>query len=343
MRNVEAVNINKNLAIYAITHFLIDATTIAALFYCFREANFPILLVAYNLLAFGLQPLFGFVCDVLRKPVSAAVLGCLISGVSILLTSTPIIAICLAGIGNALYHVGGGTISLNLRPGKASMPGLFVAPGALGVLVGTLFGKNNQDIKLVLLVFLAAAIIMILKSKAPEINYKTPSNSSYCLFEIIMVLLLISVSIRSMIGLALDFPWKSNIYLLVMLTVSVFLGKAIGGVLSDRFGYTKVTVTGLAVSAFLISFGMNMPPLAISGVLLFNMTMPVTLIMVSNILPGKPGFAFGLTAFFLLIGAFPTFTPIRAILYNQWIILFIVLMSAIMLYWALSFIMTKTN
>ncbi|HEY9060400.1 MAG TPA: hypothetical protein VIO64_07855 [Pseudobacteroides sp.] len=92
---------------------------------------------------------------------------------------------------------------------------------------------------------------------------------------------------------------------------------------------------GLIVSAFLISFGMSMPLLAILGVLLFNMTMPVTLVVVSDILPGKPGFAFGLTAFSLLIGAFPTFTPMRSMLYNQWIILIIVLMAALMLYWAL--------
>ncbi|HEY9061483.1 MAG TPA: hypothetical protein VIO64_13395 [Pseudobacteroides sp.] len=225
MRNVEAANINKNLAIYAITHFFVDATTIAALFYCHKETNFPILIVTYNLLAFGLQPLLGLACDAFKKPAAAAALGCIISGLSVLLTDAPFIAICLAGIGNALFHVGGGMISLSLRPGKASVPGLFVAPGALGVLVGTLSGKNSHDIKLILLIFLAAAIIMILSSKAPEINYKIPSGINCRFFEVIMLLLLISISIRSMIGLALDFPWKSNLNLLCMLTLSVFLGK----------------------------------------------------------------------------------------------------------------------
>jgi hypothetical protein len=56
----------------------------------------------------------------------------------------PFAAVIFAGIGNALFYIGGGTISLSLIPRKATAPGIFVAPGALGVLVGTLLGKSGN-------------------------------------------------------------------------------------------------------------------------------------------------------------------------------------------------------
>jgi FSR family fosmidomycin resistance protein-like MFS transporter len=113
------------------------------------------------------------------------------------------------------------------------------------------------------------------------------------------------------------------------------LGKGLGGIISDRFGWARVTIFGLLLSALLISFGLDYPYLAIPGVLLFNMTMPVTLTAVSEMLPGRPGFSFGLTTLALIAGAFPAFTELKGALYNGWIVLVMVLASAFILYTAL--------
>ncbi|MBQ8563373.1 MAG: hypothetical protein IJ443_05755, partial [Firmicutes bacterium] len=56
-----------------------------------------------------------------------------------------------------------------------------------------------------------------------------------------------------------------------------------------------------------ILFGAESPLLSLAGILLFNMTMPVTLCALADLMPKNPGFAFGLTTLALLLGTAVTF------------------------------------
>ena len=47
------------------------------------------------------------------------------------------IACIIAGIGNALFHVGGGIDVLNISEKKASLSGIFVSTGAMGIFLGS--------------------------------------------------------------------------------------------------------------------------------------------------------------------------------------------------------------
>jgi len=53
--------------------------------------------------------------------------------------------------------------------------------------------------------------------------------------------------------------------------------------------------------------------MVIAGTFLFNLSMPVTLVCMAEMLPGKSGFAFGLTALALIAGALPAFLPLHAL------------------------------
>jgi FSR family fosmidomycin resistance protein-like MFS transporter len=131
-------------------------------------------------------------------------------------------------------------------------------------------------------------------------------------FETVIVLLLLSVAIRSLVGQSLVLPWKADPTLLFALTLAVVLGKALGGILADRYGWAAVAVSGLAASAPLLAFFAQVPALAITGTFLFNLSMPVTLACLAGMLPGKSGFAFGLTALALIIGALPALVLLQA-------------------------------
>ena len=98
-----------------------------------------------------------------------------------------------------------------------------------------------------------------------------------------------------MVGTLLVLPWKTDFNLLLMLTSAVVLGKAFGGILADKFGWIKIAIPALIISAPLLFLGPNYVALGILGAFLFNFTMPVTLTALANTLPGKSGFAFGLT------------------------------------------------
>jgi FSR family fosmidomycin resistance protein-like MFS transporter len=326
-----------NISVYAITHGLIDATCASLLFAIFflnmlEFQSFVYLLILYNVLAFALQSPFGLLIDKIKIPVHSAVIGTLLVAVSTLFINLPFVAVSIAGIGNALFHIGGGVISLNLIPKKATIPGIYVAPGALGLMIGTLIGKGGYFIAWPFISLLFLSAIFMWKIEKPKISYDTNLRGNFKWFEMAILLLLLAIAVRGMVGLILVFPWKSNLYLLVILTIAVVLGKALGGILGDKYGWMNVSVLGLIASGAILSFFANIPYIAIVGVFFFNLTMPITLTAIANMMPGRAGFAFGLTTLALVIGAFPTFTKLKPLMGNQLFILSTILISIIALY-----------
>jgi len=328
-----------NLSVYGVNHWLVDAACVGLVFSLIAGGNYSNSEIfgfafLYNSLAFGSQALFGLIVDRYQRPRQAALIGniliCL-AGLSFLIF--PLASIILAGLGNALFHVGGGTISLNLIPRRASAPGIFVAPGALGVLAGTLVGNHGQALILPLVFALIILSVLIFVVEKPSINYeKLKTRNSYIYWELILLLLFLSITIRSFIGLILIFPWKVKISWLVISVFFIFLGKGLGGILGDKFGWLRVGVGSLFLSAILLSLGTSTPVVGILGLFFFNFSMPITLVAISNLLPGRPAFAFGLTCLALVLGALPI-TWLDKQSYNYtWVILFIVLISAAALY-----------
>jgi FSR family fosmidomycin resistance protein-like MFS transporter len=115
------------------------------------------------------------------------------------------------------------------------------------------------------------------------------------------LLLIAVVFLRSYSGLSIHFEWAKEGVWGLMLVLAVVLGKAAGGFLLDRFGAITVSAVSLLLAAagFLVSSG---PVFGILSVLLFNMTMPVTLWALARAMPGFKGLSFGLLTFALFIG-----------------------------------------
>ncbi|HXF64915.1 MAG TPA: hypothetical protein VNK95_25030, partial [Caldilineaceae bacterium] len=96
-----------------------------------------LLVLLYNVLAFGAQPVAGLLADRWQRPRLAAIAGLCCNGAALLLAPWEArLAVLLAGLGSALFHVGGGGLALCVTPGRASGPGLFAAPGVLGLALG---------------------------------------------------------------------------------------------------------------------------------------------------------------------------------------------------------------
>ena len=326
-----------NITVYSVVHALVDATCVATLFAITAlgqddpQKLFQLIII-YDIIAFSTQPVFGLLVDKFKAPAQAAVLGILLVAASTLLMPVPVLAAVTAGIGNAIFHVGGGVVSLNLAPGKATLPGFYVAPGALGLTLGIIIGKSGNFVAWPFLVLLLASAVLIWLLPPSEFPAPRQLPGNLRWFEAVILLLLLSVVIRSLVGQSLVMPWKSDPLLLIVLTLAVVLGKALGGVLGDRFGWAAVAVTGLAISAPLLAFFAPIPVLAIAGIFFFNLSMPITLVCLVRILPGKAGFAFGLTTLALIVGAFPTFTPLRASTGQPIFVFVTILISAAALY-----------
>jgi FSR family fosmidomycin resistance protein-like MFS transporter len=337
------------LGTYAVTHAAVDAACAVLLWTAYEDGRLSAsaawsAFFLYNLLAFALQPLIGLAADSRRLGRGGAAAGALLTAVAPALALVPgaiWVAVVLAGLGNAVFHVGGGIVSLRAAPGRAGPVGVFVAPGAAGLAIGIFAGKAGAPVWpwVAALLVLAVAIALLpaprlgAGARGPE-HPPVPVSLAGAGLAVV-ALLLVVVGVRAFIGLTLVLPWKSDLTLLAVLTAGVVVGKAAGGLLADRLGWRRVAVTALVASLPLLVLGASSPAAGVAGVLLFNMTMPVTLAAVAAVLPrGNEGFAFGLTCLALFAGSVPSLMgwPVAS---ASWLLAALVLPASAALWFAL--------
>jgi FSR family fosmidomycin resistance protein-like MFS transporter len=122
-------------------------------------------------------------------------------------------------------------------------------------------------------------------------------------------LLMVSIAVRALVGGAATRGYDAGLWLAVGVPAVAVTGKALGGVLADRFGWLRTTVTALGVSCPFLAFVAPHPAVLLVGLLVFQLTMPVTLVAVVRTMRGHVATGFGLTCLALVAGALPTMGP----------------------------------
>ena len=302
----------KRTLVYSAIHFVVDFACAFLLFRCVYGAeNWILCLITYNAVAFAGQLPLGILLDYLGKNRLFAALGCLFIAIAGVINFDAVILSAVLGLGNAMFHIGGGRDVLIASEGRDFPLGVFVSPGALGLFFGTAAGKAESLsllFPLVLLLLSVAAVFLFVPDSRrhsicadPDRQYSSRGRG----FAFAAVLsLTVVVILRSYLGTSLSFPWKGQELPGLLLVLAVFLGKALGGFFADILGERLVGVISLVLSGILALAG-GTPFFGISSMLLFNMTMPITLGAMGRTLKGRPGLAFGLLTFGLFLGFIP--------------------------------------
>lgn len=355
-------------AIYSILHMFVDGVCALAMFGVFiPQENGYFYMLLYNFCAFALQMPLGIILDALaseRLPISAqtvpasrtkplsaqrcaslpvfrafslapctAALGVLCTIIGAL--THPIIL----GIGNALFHIGGGIGVIaedSCKSWRGKGLGIFVAPGAFGLYLGTLAAKGG----LWRPCFWMAALAMLLfglamfwlqahtarrtGSLAPSaaITGRTSSSAAKTERELppigkteaklrsaaitAITCCFLVVILRSYLGMSVTFPWKTGQAAGLFCVLALVTGKMAGGLLAAHYGARKTAILSLAAAALCYLFSASMP-FGLAALFLFNMTMPITLYWMVCLLPQMPGFAFGFLTFALFLGFLPQY------------------------------------
>ncbi|MCL1794137.1 MAG: hypothetical protein FWG34_09725 [Oscillospiraceae bacterium] len=299
------------VAVYSIAHFIVD---FSCAFLMFRNISaspdWYLCLLLYNFFAFAAQMPLGLIADRLNRNSLVAAAGCIFAGAAYALWRLPMAAAATAGIGNAMFHIGGGLEVLNMSEKKSAALGVFVSPGTFGIYFGTLLGKGGalSPVLVIFAMFLAAAGIFALCGAQPA----AINNAAFSLepkasdkIYIAVVFMFLVVVLRSYVGLTLNFPWKIGGWATAVVFAAA-LGKTLGGFSADKFGARRTAVFSLGLAAPLFLF-LEIPVLGVIAVLLFNMSMSVTLWAMAKIFPGAKGFSFGLLTFALFLGFVPVY------------------------------------
>ena len=230
------------------------------------------------------------------------------------------------GLGNGLFHIGGGLDVLNLSGRRAAPLGVFVSPGAYGIYLGMLLGNLSVSPLPVLSLLGLAALGMLLWKPG-----QMPANAPFELPDKSLVpwaaLLFLVVILRSYGGMAGSFDWKTGIWAFLAVS-AVVLGKTLGGFLSDWLGLQKAAAGSLALATVLFCCSQWAVP-GVLALFLFNMTMPMTLFGLAQAMPGCKGFSFGLLTFALFLGFLPTYMGAGTI--GGWGMAVVTILSALLL------------
>ena len=299
-------------------HFLVDFACIFLITSYLPVSDWLFYALLYNFCAFALQLPLGIWADLRQKQMPFAVLGCVFVALAFFLVLLlPLAGCVLAGVGNGFFHVGGGVTVLRAFPKKAAPLGIFVSPGALGVFFGLTLGTSGFSGTVLFPLLLAASAILLFllgRKEAPARYRPGVSLKKIHIAAVLGVLMLfLAVVLRSYLGLIFSFPWKTGFGLSFLVILGVAAGKALGGFLSDRFGLIPTALASLSLCAVLLIFAGNSPVCGILAVCCFNMTMPLTLFALSEILGDAKGFAFGLTTFALFLGTLPSLLSLPAV------------------------------
>lgn len=312
----------KNIAsgwLYFYVHFVTEVIC----FYCLgKETGDSVFLwlfpFVYDAFAFVPQSVFGFINDRFPK-INMGIAGIAAMSLSAIMFRAgifpnryiPLIILCL---GNAMTHIGGAETTLRSSGGHLAHPAIFVAGGSFGVITGRLLAKTFIPYWLIILLALSGIPFALLAEtynktdiSAKELcgsfnfaNKKIPASA-------VIVLATMVVMVRGYMGYGIPTAWNKTVFQTVMLYVSMGIGKAAGGILSDAFGARRIAVISIAAALPFLMLGDNHMMVSLFGVMLFSMTMSITLGILVSVLKNNPGLAFGFTTIGLFLGTAPIF------------------------------------
>ncbi len=298
---------------YSLLHFCVDWACILLVTGPVRQGIMDHALwlwcvLLYNAAAFALQLPLGALLDLLGRERQAAGLGCLLVALGWLIQPAGLWRCLVAGVGNALFHLGGGSQVLCHSDRRAGPSGIFVSTGAVGVWLGLWCARHGvtSPVLPVAVMALAGATALLF----PDPDVPAPAASAAPLRpegKLILggLFLFGTVCIRSWVGGLMSYPWQVGIWSLAGV-LCVALGKALGGLIGDRFGFLQCAAVTLTAAALLFPFAPAVPAAGLLAAFLFNTSMPLTLTALANALgPAHRAFAFGLTTFAIFWGTLP--------------------------------------
>jgi FSR family fosmidomycin resistance protein-like MFS transporter len=266
------------------------------------------LVLLYNILAFGAQPLAGLLTDKLKSPKLAAVIGLLLMSFAVIMFFiSPIVSVILAGAASALFHVGGGALALCSTPDKASGPGLFSAPGVAGLAIGGYIAINGIFPAAIIISLLLIIAVLVTIIKVPLLPYDTrKEENEFDKHDLIMFVLLLAIALRSAVWNIFAHIEQGEITNIILISLSAAGGKVLGGYAGDKIGWRRYSFSVLILAIPLLILGETSIYFLLPGIALLQ---SVTPIMVSALyknmkkLPAtSAGISFGLA---IAIGGIP--------------------------------------
>lgn len=271
----------------------------------------------YDILAFIPQILIGVISDRFVK-IPFGMIGILLMVVGLCLFGLngalpAMLVVVIMALGSACIHVDGAEVTLRYGKGKIAPAAIYVAGGSFGVAIGKSLAGSIQIWPLLILALTAIPVIILAgKYRRQTADIDVPCrqfdySSKTVAVWLIAIAVAFVVMVRSYIGYGIPTAWNKTALQMVLLFSFMGIGKALGGILTDKIGIRKTAyISMLGALPFLVLGNDNMI-ISLIGIMFFSMTMAITLAISVSAFPKTPGFAFGITTVGLALGVLPIF------------------------------------
>ena len=297
------------------------------------------LVLLYNILAFGAQPLAGLLTDRLRNPKLAVLTGLALMVAAILLYFVnPVASVVCAGLASAIFHVGGGALALCATPERSAGAGLFSAPGVAGLAMGGYLAVNGIFPVYLIITMLVLLSVLIFALKQPVLPYNsTTRNDEFERHDFIMLFLLLAIALRSAVWNIFQHIEQGEITNIILISLSAAGGKIFGGYAGDYFGWRKYSFAALLLAIPLLILGETSIYFLLPGIALLQSVTPVLVTALYKNMKQLPatsaGLSFGLA---IAVGGLPFLANINAEEFNTpMVITGVIIMTAALIYFGI--------
>ena len=277
---------------WGILHGLNDFTAgfmLAHFTYTNGSSGSFLFIIIYSIIGFGGQLPVGFWADhkrQLRPFANASVLLLPLAIFSYFFN--PEAGIIISGFASAFIHVTGGAVCLQVYENKTGPLGLFTAPGVLGLAVGGVLGHYGTWL---LWPFAASSVVigmLIMKSQLPAYPSTQKREKELDTHDWIMLGILLIMCFRSFIFDVINHVAHDFENGILVIGISAFAGKIIGGFLADRIGWKIFVYISLPIALLLFQLGKENIYALGFGVACLQSSVPITLLLMSRSLPLFP-------------------------------------------------------
>ena len=325
--------------LFFVVHICIEVISYMLLYLKFSTFVALSIILLYDYFAFVPQLIIGNWHNK-HKTINIGYIGLIFFNVSIVLINTTnnvvyILAVLLLSFGNAILHECGAIAVASVSKKNIFPSALFVSGGTIGIVIGTYLARIHASVNVL---FIFVAIILIILALTDKTWCK--ENVSYIDVNVvnfnyrpvmILIVAFVVVMLRSYMGFVAPITWKETFFHTVILSLSLGIGKALGGYLCDVTSYRIVGFISTLLCIPFIIFGSSNMFLSLLGLLLFSMTMSITYAMALSVIKNNPGVAFGVTTIGLFAGAAPLFFFKLSLHVNVLIIIFMSLLCFFLL------------
>lgn len=314
MKRIISVLKQKNIAcgyLYFYIHFITEIACFYFLTLVSKGSNFVWLVpFIYDGLAFVPQSLIGYISDKYPR-INMGIIGAIMLAISLIifiLFKSVYLTLIIIAIGNAFVHISGAENTIKNSNGKLSHSAIFVGGGSFGVITGRLLATSNVNPWIIFALIITMFPFIMLADTyegkdSTKFNYVNKKlNPMSVVFLAVMV-----VIIRGYMGYGIPTSWNKTIAQTIYLFVIMGIGKCLGGILSDAYGIRKIGIVSTLLAIPFLCLGDNCMLISLIGVMMFSMTMSITLAILVSVLKKKTGLAFGLTTIGLFLGTAPIF------------------------------------